>query len=94
MPCSALSSNSELFHAGPWPGIGPGGEQAAGLPQMDEQPVALEMATRSPELGHQTAVAGFSAAGARAGELKKRLELGFFNVVCDKPGLLATCATE
>ena len=45
--------------------------------------------TIAKELGHQTAVAGFSAAGARAGELKKRLlELRALNVVCDKFGLL------
>ena len=49
-PCSALSSNRELFHAGPWPSLlVQYGEVAAGLPQMEEQPVALEMNMRSPQ---------------------------------------------
>ena len=50
------------------------GEVAAGPPQMEEQPVALEMIHAvAEELGDQTRVAGLGAAGAGAGELKQRL---------------------
>ena len=45
-----MSSKRELFHAGPWPhSLTVKGEVAAGLPQMEEQPVALEMNMRSPQ---------------------------------------------
>ena len=43
-PCSALSSNREFAHAGPLPSLlTVYGLVAAGPPQMDEQPVALEI---------------------------------------------------
>ena len=49
-PCSALSSNSELAHAGPWPSLFVVyGDVAAGPPQIEEQPVALEMYILSPK---------------------------------------------
>ena len=49
-PCSALSSNSEFDHAGPWPSLFTVyGDVAAGPPQMDEQPVAFVMYMRSPK---------------------------------------------
>jgi len=49
-PCSALSSNRELHHAGPWPLslLTVYGEMEAVPPQMEEQPVALEMYIFSP----------------------------------------------
>ena len=49
-PCSALSSNRELHHAGPWPLslLTVYGEMDAVPPQIEEQPVALEMYIFSP----------------------------------------------
>ena len=48
-PCSALSSNRELHHAGPLPSaFVQYGLVAPGLPQMEEQPVALEIYILSP----------------------------------------------
>ena len=49
-PCSALSSNRELHHAGPWPLslLTVYGEMEAVPPQIEEQPVALEMYIFSP----------------------------------------------
>ena len=49
-PCSALSSNNELHQAGPFLEslFTVYGEVAAGLPQIEEQPVALEMYICSP----------------------------------------------
>ena len=51
-PCSALSSNREFAQAGPKPLtlLVVYGEVAAGPPQMEEQPVALEMNIRSPNI--------------------------------------------
>ena len=49
-PCSALSSNRLFAQAGPLPDrrLRVYGDVAAGPPQMDEQPVALEIYIRSP----------------------------------------------
>ena len=48
-PYSALSSNSELAHAGPWPrALCVYGLNEAVPPQIDEQPVAFAMFMRSP----------------------------------------------
>ncbi len=47
----------EVFHAGPRPFASVvSGEQEAGLPQIEEQPVALEMNIRSPKLSDQAAM--------------------------------------
>ena len=49
MPNSALSSNSELFHAGPNPSaLVVHGVVGRLPPKMDEQPVALATTMRSP----------------------------------------------
>ena len=49
-PCSALSSNNELAHAGPFNVslFTVYGDVAAGPPQIEEQPVALEIYICSP----------------------------------------------
>ena len=74
-PCSALSSNSELDHAGPCPSaFTVYGDVAAGPPQMDEQPVAFAMYMRSPNSWVTSLrVGGLGAAGAGARELQQRL---------------------
>ena len=50
-PCSALSSNSELAQAGPFLEslLTVYGDVAAGPPQIDEQPVALDIYICSPK---------------------------------------------
>ena len=50
-PCSALSSNSELDHAGPFLEslFTVYGDVAAGLPQIEEHPVAFEIYICSPK---------------------------------------------
>ena len=50
------------------------GEVAAGPPQMDEQPVALEMYMLiAAKLSDQTCIRSLSTACAGTGELKQRL---------------------
>ena len=73
------------------------GEVAAGPPQMEEQPVALEIYILIAEqLGDQTCVRGFGAACAGAGELEQRLlELaGDYGVGPDVSGFSETFSTQ